>query len=104
MDRRDFLLASGLAATSEFLSWPPTAALAQEGAEPNASADAKSGPTIERRLADFALAVKYDDLPKEIVATVKRLLLDTLGCGYGAIGSAAARLTQRAGRQDLSRP
>ena len=32
MDRRDFLLASGLAATSEFLSWPPTAALAQEGA------------------------------------------------------------------------
>jgi 2-methylcitrate dehydratase len=102
MDRRDFLLASGLAATSEFLGLPPTGVVAQEGAD--ASADAKKGPSIERRLADFALAVKYDDLPKEIVTTVKRLLLDTLGCGYGAIGSAPARLTEQTWRKNYAGP
>jgi 2-methylcitrate dehydratase len=102
MDRRDFLLATGLAATGEFLGLPPTGGMAQEGAD--TSADAKKGPSIERRLADFALAVKYDDLPKEIVATVKRLLIDTLGCGYGAIGSAPARLTERTWRKNYAGP
>jgi 2-methylcitrate dehydratase len=100
MDRRDFLLATGLAATGEFLGWLPAGVVAQEGA----SADAGRGPSIERRLADFALAVRYDDLPKEVVATVKRLLLDTLGCGYGAIGSAPARVTEGMWRKNYSGP
>ncbi|HZE46502.1 MAG TPA: MmgE/PrpD family protein, partial [Xanthobacteraceae bacterium] len=100
MDRRDFLLATGLAATGEFLGLPPTGVVAQEGA----SADARRGPSIERRLADFALAVTYDELPKEVVAAVKRLLLDTLGCGYGAIGSAPARVTEGMWRKNYSGP
>jgi 2-methylcitrate dehydratase len=100
MDRRDFLLATGLAATGELLGLPPTGVMAQE----EVSADAKQGPSIERRLADFALAVKYDDLPKEIVVAVKRLLLDTLGCGYGAIGSAPARVTEGTWRKNYSGP
>jgi 2-methylcitrate dehydratase len=100
MDRRDFLLATGLAATGEFLGLPPTDVAAQEGV----SADASRGPSIERRLADFALAVRYNDLPKEVVAAVKRLLLDTLGCGYGAIGSAPARVTETTWRKNYSGP
>lgn len=38
-----------------------------------------TGPTGE--LAAFAAALRYEDLPPEVVAHVKLCLLDTLGCG-----------------------
>jgi 2-methylcitrate dehydratase len=103
MDRRDFLLAAtGIAATGEFLTFGPSDIRAEGVSAPGAAADAKSGPSIEQRLADFALAITYDDLPKEIVAGAKRLLLDTLGCGYGAIGSAPAVIAERTWRASYS--
>ena len=103
MDRRDFLLAAtGIAATSEFLPLRLAEAAAEDAAVPVAAADAKGRPSIERRLADFALGITYDELPKDVVAIAKRLLLDTLGCGYGAIGSAPATITERTWRQNYA--
>ncbi|MEA1940209.1 MAG: MmgE/PrpD family protein, partial [Candidatus Caldatribacteriota bacterium] len=40
--------------------------------------------TISRQIAKFALNLKYEDLPKEVIFQVKRFLYDSVGCAYGA--------------------
>ena len=40
--------------------------------------------TLAERLADYAAALKFDDLPSEVVHEVKRRVLDSLGCALGA--------------------
>ena len=50
--------------------------------------------SVERRLAEFALGLQYSDLPAETVKCAKRLLLDTLGCAFGAVKSEPARIVQ----------
>src|SRR5690348_5665335 len=35
-------------------------------------------------LAGYALGLRYEDLPSEVVHAVKRTLVDTLGCAIGA--------------------
>ena len=35
-------------------------------------------------MAEFAVSLKYEDLPKEVVHEVKRYLYDSIGCAYGA--------------------
>jgi 2-methylcitrate dehydratase len=39
--------------------------------------------SIARTIAEFALKLKYEDLPKEVVHEVKRYLYDSVGCAYG---------------------
>ncbi len=40
-------------------------------------------PTISHHLAEFAVNLKYEDLPNEVVDFVKRFLLDSIGCAFG---------------------
>jgi 2-methylcitrate dehydratase len=40
--------------------------------------------TISRQIAKFALNLKYEDLPQEVIFQVKRFLYDSIGCAYGA--------------------
>ncbi|MBI4469483.1 MAG: MmgE/PrpD family protein [Acidobacteria bacterium] len=40
-------------------------------------------PTISRRWADYALGLRFEDLPGEAVAAAKLLLVDSLACGLG---------------------
>ncbi len=40
-------------------------------------------PTISHRISEFAVNLKYEDLPKEVVQQVKRFLLDSIGCAFG---------------------
>lgn len=40
--------------------------------------------SISRQIAEFAVNLKYEDLPKEVVDEVKRFLYDSVGCAYGA--------------------
>ena len=40
--------------------------------------------SIARQIAEFAVALKYEDLPEEVVFEVKRYLYDSIGCAYGA--------------------
>ena len=54
-----------------------------------------AGPSLERRLADFALALRPDELPSELIATTKRILIDTLACAFGAIGSEPATIAEK---------
>jgi len=43
--------------------------------------------TALEKLAQLACAIDYDQLPKELVARAKDLLIDTVACAYGAFNS-----------------
>jgi aconitate decarboxylase len=46
-----------------------------------------TAPTLDttRVVSDFAVNLRYEDLPKEVIADAKRCILDSLGCGlFGA--------------------
>jgi len=39
--------------------------------------------SVSRQIAEFAVNLKYEDLPKEVILEVKRYLYDSIGCAYG---------------------
>jgi len=39
--------------------------------------------TLSQQIADFAVNLKYENLPAEVVDEVKRYLYDSVGCAYG---------------------
>ncbi|RKY53067.1 MAG: MmgE/PrpD family protein [Candidatus Neomarinimicrobiota bacterium] len=41
--------------------------------------------TISRKIAQFAIDLKYEDLPEEVIYQVKRYLFDSIGCAFGAM-------------------
>ncbi len=41
------------------------------------------GKSISRQIAEFAVNLKYEDLPAGVVNEVKRFLYDSAGCAYG---------------------
>ena len=47
-------------------------------------------PIVER-LASYANSLEYPDLPSEVVHQVKRLVIDSIGCGLGASDAAPVR-------------
>jgi len=58
----------------------------------------KSG-SVADTLADFAVKLRYDDLPAGIVRTVKRTILDTIGCAIGGYEAEPSRIARKlAGR------
>lgn len=57
--------------------------------------------TVARELAKFALGVKYEKLPKEIVHETKRILLDAFACALGGYPSPASTIIQQVIREDL---
>ena len=43
-----------------------------------------SAPTLAHRLANYATALRYEDLPANVVHEVKRRVIDSFGCALGA--------------------
>ena len=41
------------------------------------------GKSISRTISEFALGLKYEDLPENVINEVKRYLYDSIGCAYG---------------------
>jgi len=39
--------------------------------------------SISRVISEFAINLKYEDLPEEVIHEVKRYLYDSIGCAYG---------------------
>ena len=55
--------------------------------------------TLADRLAAFALATRFEDLPEAVVVEARRRLLDSLGCAVGALAEPAPTIARRvAGR------
>ncbi len=46
-----------------------------------------SEKSIARQMAEFAVGLKYEDLPQNVIDTVKRFLYDSIGCAYGSMGT-----------------
>jgi 2-methylcitrate dehydratase len=43
--------------------------------------------SLSRQIAEFAVGLKYIDLPENVIYEVKRYLYDSIGCAYGAHGT-----------------
>src|SRR6202162_480449 len=81
--RREFIKALGGAA----VAWPLEAP-AQQAAIPNV-------PTLAEDIASWVVELRYEQLPADVIARAKRVLLDTLGCALGAIGAEPVHMAQR---------
>lgn len=46
-----------------------------------------SEKSIARQMAEFAVGLKYEDLPDNVIFEVKRYLYDSIGCAYGSMGT-----------------
>jgi len=46
-----------------------------------------SNKSIARQMAEFAVGLKYEDLPENVIHEVKRFLYDSIGCAYGSMGT-----------------
>lgn len=51
-------------------------------------------PTLVEQLSAYAASLRYVDLPREVVAQAKRLIVDTVGCALGGHASAPARIAR----------
>ena len=61
--------------------------------------------TLVERLSAYATALRYEDLPAEVVHQAKRLIIDTMGCALGGAHSEPARIAcDMAGEVTSSRP
>jgi 2-methylcitrate dehydratase len=49
---------------------------------------------LAEQLAEFALDIKFEELPPASVTNIKRLMIDTLGCALGALGCSPARIAE----------
>ena len=95
MKRRDFLVRTATAVSASLLPGCfrfesyrfVSSALAAGGGD-----DQKV--TLEQKFAEFALSIKYGDLPADVIASAKRVLLDTLGCALGSVGSEPANIAE----------
>ena len=45
------------------------------------------GKSIARQIAEFAVNLKYEDLPNEVINEVKRYLYDSIGCAIGSVNT-----------------
>jgi 2-methylcitrate dehydratase len=92
MERRDFLARAGAAASFILASSGAGGFIHSSLAAGGADSQKDS---LEQKLAEFALAIRYGDLPKDVIASAKRVLLDTLACAFGAVGSEAAAIAEK---------
>lgn len=60
--------------------------------------------SISRIISEFAVNLKYEDLPKEVVDEVKRYLYDSIGCAYGAHGTKDVNIIRDIYKQMSGKP
>ncbi|WP_426611284.1 MmgE/PrpD family protein [Bradyrhizobium sp. McL0616] len=95
MKRRDFLkLAAGTTSASLLLESVRTDGYRLVGAALAGSNGDEQKATLEQKFAEFAISIRYEALPADVVASAKRVLLDTLGCAFGSVGSEPANIAE----------
>ena len=60
--------------------------------------------TLARRLAEYAAGVAYEQLAPATIHEVKRRVLDSFGCAYGAYDSDVARIVRKVAGATEARP
>jgi 2-methylcitrate dehydratase len=93
--RREILQA--LATASAAVTAAALPARAQENASPPRAGSGNQG-TIAQTLADYAVKLRYEDLPAEVVRTVKRTIIDTIGCAIGGYEAGPSQIALKLAR------
>ena len=92
MNRRHFLsLSQGTMLAAGLLAGGLSSRMLGSG---TAAAAGGSSESQVMKIADLALGVKLETLPGDVVSAAKRVLLDTLGCAFGAVGSEPAAIAE----------
>lgn len=60
--------------------------------------------TATESIARYAAALRFEDLPAEVVHDTKRKLIDTLGCAIGAFDEEPCRIARALARRCIGRP
>ncbi len=60
--------------------------------------------TLARRLAEYAASVRYEDLAPAVVHEVKRRIIDSFGCAYGAYDSEVGQIVRKVALGAEARP
>src|SRR3984893_10762182 len=94
MKRRNFIMLLGGAAAGLSPAWPVAYAQTAVPQVKNANSGGR-GPTVTQDIARWVVALRYEELPPDVIARAKRVLLDTLGCALGAIGAEPVRAAQQ---------
>ena len=69
----------------------PVPTLAAESSRATGAAS----PTVAQDIARWVVDLRYDELPADVIARAKRVLLDSVGCILGAIGAEPLRNAHR---------
>jgi 2-methylcitrate dehydratase len=88
-NRRRFL--KQIAATGAAVGAAALPAMALEKTAPSSSPEAGQLGVAET-LAHYAINLKYDDLPQDVVRTAKRTILDTVGCAIGGYRASPSQI------------
>src|SRR5262245_21685133 len=96
-------LASAGAAVTAAAALPANAQENQVNA-PRPRGGSGNQATIARTLADYAVKLRYDDLPSDVVRTVKRTILDTIGCAIGGYEAGPSQIAIKLARNVNATP
>jgi 2-methylcitrate dehydratase len=88
--RRRFL--KQIAATGAMAGAAALPAMAEEKTERRWSTLESGQVPVAEKLARYAINLKYEDLPQEVVRTAKRTILDTFGCAIGGYTAGPSRI------------
>ncbi len=99
ISRREFikdagLIVGGTAAVSTGLlaAAHSETALAQEKSKSPLPTKKGGQVTVAETIANYANKLGYEDLPPEVVSTIKRTILDTLGCAIGGYSAGPSQI------------
>ncbi|MGA7836782.1 MAG: MmgE/PrpD family protein [Ignavibacteriaceae bacterium] len=53
------------------------------------------GKSLSRQIAEFAVNLRYKDLPENVINEVKRYLYDSIGCAYGGYGTKDVKILRK---------
>jgi len=80
------------------------AALPANAQENAARAPSGNQGTIAQTLVDYAVKLRYEDLPRAVIRTVKRTIIDTIGCAIGGYEAAPSQIAIKLARNVSATP